>query len=245
MPHNIELDKAKIKFEAPASALALHNPEIQAADTPENDKAVGINIYSTIGEYGDGNGMTPKIMTAILKKAAGRAVTVNINSPGGNVFEGIALHSLLSQYEGDVTIKILGLAASAASIVALAGDRVEIAKAGMFMIHNAWTLAMGNKHDLTDAADSLDKLDNAMAQIYAAATGMDEKAIKKLMDAETWMSGEDAVAQKFAQSLLGEEAVKNVPQDKQASALRKADVALAKSGQVSNALMGLLFNVQK
>lgn len=226
----MEIDKNKVKFEAPVSALSRWNPEIQAAAEDKNVGDATINIYSTIGDYGDGNGMTPKIMSAILKKADGRDVTVNINSPGGDFFDGVALHALLSEYSGNVKVRVLGMAASAASIVALAGDTVEIAKGGFFMIHNAWTIAIGNRNDMTNVADMLAKFDASMNKIYSDATGLDEKSVRKMMDAETWLSDEEAVAQNFAKNLLGEEYVKNVPQEKQAKAKHKLDVALAKSG---------------
>lgn len=273
MPMEIKLDQSKIKFEAPASALARHNPEIQAASEDAKDGAVSINVYSTIGEYGDGNGMTPKIVSAILKKAEGRDVTVNINSPGGDFFDGVAIYNLLREYKGNVKVRVLGLAASAASVVALAGDSVEIAKAGFFMIHNAWTFAIGNRNDMTEAAAMLAKFDGVMSKIYSDYTGIDEKDIQQMMDSETWIAGEDAVSQNFAHALLGEEAVKSVPQDKTASAMREIDVALAKAGvprakrrdllkelsgtpsaaddatpsagELKAALMGLLFTTQK
>lgn len=220
----------KIRFEVPVSALEKWDKTIKAAD---DNSGVSINIYSTIGEYGDGTGMTAKIVSAILRKADGAAVTVNINSGGGDFFEGLAIHSLLSEYEGDVNVRVLGLAASAASIVAMAGKNIEVAKSGFIMIHNAWTMAIGNKDDFTTISDMLAKFDKSMAELYAKKTGLDEKKIAKMMAEETWISGQESLDLNFASALLGEDQIASdsgANDNKQIAALRRLDIALAKAG---------------
>jgi ATP-dependent protease ClpP protease subunit len=219
----------KIKWETPASALARWNPDIIAKATPDEST---INIYSTIGEYGDGSGMTPKIVSAILRKAEGADVSVNINSPGGDFFDGLAINTMLTEYDGKVNVRVLGMAASAASLVALAGDTISIAPAGFFMIHNAWSVAIGNRHDMMAVASMLEQFDQSMVDLYAASTGMDKKTIAKLLDAESWISGQDAVDQGFATALLGEDQVRleDSAKNEYNAALRKVDVALAKAG---------------
>lgn len=223
------MDKTQMKFEAPAVALEKWNPHIKAAKPSDNET---INIYSTIGEYGDGSGMTPKIVSAVLRKAEGKDITVNINSPGGDFFDGLAIHSLLSEYEGNVKVRILGLAASAASVVALAGDEIEIAESGFFMIHNAWTVAMGNKHDMRDVQTRLQKFDESMANLYAKKTGIDTKAISKMMDAETWLNADNSLELKFADALMGGEDIEIEDDENMGynSSLKRIDVALAKAG---------------
>lgn len=223
--------RTKIRWEAPAVALERWNPGIHAASSPDEDSTT-INIYSTIGEYGDGQGMTPRIVSAILRKAAGKDVNVNINSPGGDFFDGLTINTLLAEYEGDVTVNVLGMAASAASLVALAGKNINIAEGGFFMIHNAWSIAIGNRHDMKEVADMLAKFDQSQAGLYAKATGISQREIEKMMDAESWISAEDAIDQGFAHALLGADKV-TVEEDEKTeynAALRRVDVALAKAG---------------
>ena len=134
----------RLQFEPPALALERWNPALAA----KNSDAPGtLNIYSTIGEYGDGQGVTPKVVSDFLQKAEGKDVQVNVNSPGGDFFDGVAIHSLLKNYKGNVQVNIIGLAASAASVVAMAGSDIRIAQAGIIMVHNSWTIALGNKDD--------------------------------------------------------------------------------------------------
>ncbi len=221
----------KLRWETPAASLERWNPALMSAAAAE-DAATTINIYSTIGEYGDGNGMTPKIVSSILRKADGADIVVNINSPGGDFFDGLAIYTLLKEYKGDVMVNVIGMAASAASVVALAGGEINIAKAAFFMIHNAWSIVVGNRHDMTQVADMLAQFDESMVQLYSDATGIDKRAIAKLMDAETWIVGTDAVDQGFATSLLGDENVKveEAVKNDYSPSMRKIDVALAKAG---------------
>ena len=221
------MKQVKMKYEAPAVALDRWNPAIKAV---KSDDDATINIYSTIGEYGDGAGMTPRIVSSILRKNEGRAVTVNINSPGGDFFDGLAIHSLLSEHDGHVKIRVLGMAASAASIVALAGDEVEIAESAFFMIHNSWTVAMGNQNDMREVADRLAQFDKSMVSLYAAKTGIDEKKIAKMMEEETWIAGKDAKEYGFATNIIGEEEIEESENIAYNSAMKKMDVALAKAG---------------
>lgn len=222
--------KNSIRWEAPVCALEKWDSSIKAMDDDKNT----INIYDQIGEDFFSDGMTAKIVSSVLRKAKGEDVTVNVNSPGGDFFEGIAIYNLLKNYEGGVNVNVVGLAASAASVIALAGDNTNIAKSGFFMIHNAWTIALGNKSDMEEVAGMLAKFDKSMVELYAEHTGMTEKQIIKMMDGETWIGGEDSVEQGFANALLGEDKIEIDEDDKQASALRKIDTQLAKSGMARN-----------
>ena len=149
-------------------ALKRWNPGIRAASEDEHS----ISIYDAIGQDPwSGEGVTTKRIAAALRSVNGADVTVNINSPGGDMFEGLAIYNLLRDYSGKVTVKVLGLAASAASIIAMAGDEIRIASAGFLNIHNCWVVALGNRQDLLDVASRLEPFDQAMVEIYATRTG--------------------------------------------------------------------------
>lgn len=212
-------------------ALERWNPSIQAADSGD---AATISVFDPIGyDPWSGDGVTAKRISAALRSIGSSTdVTVNINSPGGDLFEGLAIYNLLREHKGAVTVNVLGIAASAASVVAMAGDEVRIARAAFLMIHNGWVVAVGNRIDLREIADTLEPFDRAMADIYAARTGEEAKAMQKLMDAETWIGGSDAVAQGFADALLAADQVKEnaTPTAAASNAARRMDVLLARQG---------------
>lgn len=128
-------------------------------------------------------------------------ITVRINSPGGNVFAGNAIHNILKQHPAPVTCYIDGLAASAASIVAMAGDEVVMPANGMLMIHGPSTYGRGTAADLRAAADMLDQVEQGIISVYAEKTGLPRDEIKAMLDAETWLTAEKAVALGFADRL--------------------------------------------
>ncbi|WP_236217467.1 head maturation protease, ClpP-related [Pseudomonas rhodesiae] len=186
-------------------AVERWNPSICAAN--EDDQSV--SIFDPIGfDPWTGGGVTAKRIAAALRTIDGADVTVNINSPGGDMFEGLAIYNLLREYSGKVVVKVLGLAASAASIIAMAGDEVRIARAGFLNIHNCWVVAMGNRYDLMEMAERLAPFDQAMADIYAARTGDPQDAMQKLMNADSWIAGSAAVEQGFADGLLASDAIR-------------------------------------
>lgn len=126
---------------------------------------------------------------------------VRVNSPGGDVFEGRAIRTALQQFKGKTVGHVDGLAASAATTVVDACDEIEISEGGMYMIHNGWTYAMGNKHEMRKNADLLDKVDAAIVADYARRTGADAAQLVAWMDDETWFSAEEAVEHGFANRL--------------------------------------------
>jgi len=212
-------------------ALQRWNAGIRAAADDDSEDERSISIYDVIGyDYRTGDGVTAKRISAALRQMGAGPVTVNVNSPGGDMFEGLAIYNLLREHKGEVTVKVLGLAASAASIIAMAGDTVQVPRAGFLMIHNAWVLAIGNRNDLRDIADTLEPFDRAMADIYAARTGDDVAAMQKLMDAETWIGGTDAVEGGFADELLPSDQVKQKNAKASASTVRRIENALRASG---------------
>lgn len=232
-----------VSFELSHSALARWNAALAAKDDDKKDSdEASINIYDVIGEDWMGEGMTAKRIAGILRSIGERDVVVNINSPGGDLFEGIAIYNLLRDHDHRVTTRVIGLAASAASVIAMAGDEIQVARAGFMMIHNVWVLAMGNRNDLRESADQLETFDDALASVYAARTGMEKKAVAKLMDRETWFSGEQAIEQGFAEALLPADELeeKKEDDDKPAASLRAIDARLARRGVPRNERRSLI-----
>ncbi|PLM46270.1 head maturation protease, ClpP-related [Klebsiella pneumoniae] len=215
---------ARVTCETLPSALDRWDGGIKAATTDDNT----ISVFDVIGQDYWGEGITAKRIAGALRAMNGADVTVNINSPGGDMFEGLAIYNLLREYEGHVTVKVLGIAASAASIIAMAGDDIQIGRGAFLMIHNCWLYAMGNRHDFAELAQSLEPFDTAMADIYAARSGLDIAAVQKLMDAESYIGGSDAVAKGLADSLLSADAVSD-GDESPAAARRKLDAMLVKT----------------
>lgn len=215
---------AREKPDLPAAAMERWNGGIRAARDGDNS----ISIFDVIGADYWGDGVTASRIAGALRSLGGADVTVNINSPGGDMFEGLAIYNLLREYDGKVTVKVLGLAASAASIIAMAGDDVQIGRGAFLMIHNCWVYAMGNRHDLAQIAADMAPFDNAMSDIYQARSGLDADTIGKMMDGETYIGGSDAVAKGFADSLLSADEIAD-DDDSPAAALRKLDALLAKT----------------
>lgn len=214
-----------VQYEPPASVIARWNPAVVASKSDNNT----IEIYDQIGEDGFGGGFSLKRLSAALRSIGENDVVVSINSPGGNFFDGIAAYNMLREHKAKVTVRVVGLAASAASVIAMAADELEIAETAFLMIHNSWVLAMGNRNDLMEVADTLGRFDDSMATLYASRAGQDVKKVKKMMNDETWMSGKEAVEMGFADALLPSDNVKEDEEQPQ-SALRRIDVALAKDG---------------
>ncbi|WP_416467758.1 head maturation protease, ClpP-related [Salmonella enterica] len=215
---------ARVTCETLPSALDRWNGGIKAAATDDNS----ISVFDVIGQDYWGEGVTAKRIAGALRAMNGADVTVNINSPGGDMFEGLAIYNLLREYQGKVTVKVLGIAASAASVIAMAGDDIQIGRGAFLMIHNCWVVAMGNRHDFAELSASLEPFDNAIADIYAARSGLDMASVQKLMDAESYIGGSDAVEKGLADSLLSADAVSD-GDETPAAALRKLDALLAKS----------------
>lgn len=194
-----------------------------------------ITMFDVIGEdFWSGGGITAKGVAAQLRAIGDRAVEVQINSPGGDMFEGIAIYNVLREHQQPITIKVMGMAASAASIIAMAGDTVEIGAASFIMIHNCWVLAMGNRHDMRETADFLEPFDAAMVEVYAARSGQKADEIAKWMDAETFMSGSQAIERGFANTLLSADKMttdeKTKAEDRRVNELRAMERTLIRGG---------------
>jgi ATP-dependent Clp protease, protease subunit len=157
-----------------------------------------IYIYDEIGSSDWWPAISDKDVILALE-AIGRvpAIDVRINSPGGDVFMGDAIYNALNRNPAKINVYIDGLAASAASYIAMAGDSIEIAENGFLMIHNAWSIAMGNAKEFTKTAELLSKIDGNIAAIYAARSGNEASKFTELMDAETWLTANEALEMKM------------------------------------------------
>lgn len=158
------------------------------------------------GEISDtswwGDEVTPKAFKAELD-ALGNVdqIDIYINSGGGDVFAGEAIYNMLRRHNARKVVYVDGLAASIASIIAMVGDEIIMPENAMMMIHEAWTIAGGNKRDLRGMADTLERLDGALCGIYVARTGNTDEEIMHMMESETWMTASEAVAAGFADKL--------------------------------------------
>ena len=222
------LPKSRFRFELSALALERWTPSLQASAV---DPATSITIYDQIGaDWWTGEGTTAKRISGALRAIGDKHATVYINSPGGDVFEGLAIYNLLREHQAGVTVKVVGVAASAAAIIAMAGSRIEVARAGFLMIHNSWTVAIGNQHDMRETADWLEPFDKTQADIFAARTGESPEAISKMLDAETWIGGQEAVDTGFADALLPADEVTQAEEAPAAASVRRLENSLRASG---------------
>ena len=157
----------------------------------END----VCVYDLAKEIGDLNG---------------KALTVRINSYGGEVAEGLAIYNLLKSYAGEVTTICDGFACSAASVVFMAGAKRIMPRSSLLMIHNAWTWASGDADDLRKAADDLEKITQPSVDIYTSVSNLDADEIKSMMDAETWIDADEALDFGFATEISEEAAMQSL-----------------------------------
>ena len=156
-------------------------------------------IYDEIGAYG----VSAKgFLTELGALPEGTPVDLRLNSPGGSVFDAVAIHNALKRHEGNVTVWIDGIAASAASYVAMAGDEIVMPENAFLMIHDPSGLVMGTAGDMRAMAEALEKVKGALVQGYAAKSGRTPEEVSALMSAETWLDAADALAQGFADRLI-------------------------------------------
>jgi len=157
------------------------------------DKAE-IWIYEMIGEdFWSGDGITAKKFQEDLSRIKSSQIDLHINSPGGEVFDGLTIYNLLKQHPANVTTYIDGLAASIASVIALSGNKVYMAENALFMTHNPLMLTIGNESDHQKSIDLLKTVRNSISKAYINKTGKEEKEIFSIMDEETWMDADAAI----------------------------------------------------
>lgn len=215
----------------PKTAQFKLKPSFKAA--LQADGVFELLIYEDIGEdWWSGGGVTAKLVKQKLDGAASyNSVSVRINSPGGDAFEGVAIYNVLRALKKPINVHIDGIAASAASIIAMAGDTITMGPNTMMMVHNAWTICAGDGDDMRKCADTLDKISVSIGQTYVVKTGKTADEIKAIMDAETWMGAQECVDEGFATAIA--EAAEG---EAAAMALASSFKALAKLKHVPEAL---------
>lgn len=166
----------------------------------DGENRPAILVYDVIDPWW---GVSAEMVNSALNELSGAGdIDVLINSPGGDVFEATAIHSSLIKNSANIHVHIDGYAASAATRIAMAGDSIQIAASGMYMIHYAWTLALGNAGELRKTADMLEKVDSTIVTDYMNKTGRDEAEIRDWMEAETWFTAEEAVQNGFVDGII-------------------------------------------
>lgn len=155
-------------------------------------------IYDDIGLGGVAG---VDVTKALAKLQGANSIDLRINSAGGDVFEGVAIYEALQRFSGRIVAHVDGLAASAASFIAMAADEIRIAPMGFVMVHEAHGGAIGRSTEMRQVADTLDKISGTIAKAYASRTGMNEADAQALMKAETWFDADEAIASGFADRL--------------------------------------------
>lgn len=177
----------------------------------------GVRTLHLDGEISDetwyGDEITPKMFKEELEAGQGD-ITVWINSPGGCVFAAAQIYNMLMDYKGDVTIKVDALAASAASVIAMAGTTVQMSPVAMMMIHNPTTIAIGDSEEMKKAGEMLNEVKESIMNAYEIKTGMNRTKISHLMDAESWFNARKAVELGFADEVLEDKCGNGEPKKK-------------------------------
>ncbi|AUZ06348.1 Clp protease [Vitreoscilla sp. C1] len=216
-----------VAFDKRPDAVQKWQPEVKAKS--DNDSNT-ITIYDDIGESWYSEGVTANRIAAALRSIGEQDVVVNINSPGGDYFEGISIYNLLAQHRAKVTVQIVGLAASAASVIAMAGDEILMGDGAFFMIHNAWSMSIGNRHDLRSSADVLGQIDDTMADLYAKRSGLSKAEIEGMMDRESWLGRELALNNGFATGSLESSIIEGSEDSERKKSKALVDAAMAQQG---------------
>ena len=168
---------------------------------------VALYVYEVIGEdWWTGGGVTAKKVSEALDAAKGaKSLDIYINSEGGDVFEAKAIHTLIRRFDGERVVHVDGIAASAASYIAMAGDRIVTSPLATWMIHEVRGGAYGRAQEMRAMADLMDKENGTMAETYAARTGQKLEDVLGWMNAETWMTAAEATARGFTDEIAEEE----------------------------------------
>jgi ATP-dependent Clp protease protease subunit len=175
-----------------------------------NGKRGEIYLYDAIGGSWDGSGITAKSFQDSLKDIGNVSdLDIYVNSPGGSVFEGLAIYNQIKRHSAaNKVVHIDGIAASIASVIAMAGTEIRIAENAMMMIHDPWGMAVGGATEMRKQADALDKIRDVLLDTYVAKTGGKRETISAWMSDETWMTAKETVDRKFATATVREKTVK-------------------------------------
>jgi ATP-dependent Clp endopeptidase proteolytic subunit ClpP len=176
----------------------LDRPDWYRIEASSSDDAAEVIIYDAIGWPFNDAGEFVRAVSAI----DARQLIVRINSPGGDVFDAMAIYNALRSHKSRVITRIESLAASAASFVVLAGKEVQAYPNAMIMIHEPWVVAAGNQHDLRDIADVLEKINTNMVDVYAQNSNIGKREMRDLLRAETWFTASEAKERGFVDTIL-------------------------------------------
>jgi len=174
-----------------------------------------ILVYDEIGAD-DWGGISSKDFAKDLASLGSEPLNIRINSPGGSVFDGVAMYQALKSYPGPTTATVEGIAASIASVIMLGADKVVASETSMVMIHSPWMVTFGNATELRQAADTLEKVGESILAAYALKTGGDVVELQGLLEAETWLTADEALELGLIDEITGEpaeSAVKNIKED--------------------------------
>lgn len=160
------------------------------------------NDFQWVYDWLEMDATSPNQVHSQLMAANGDDLEVEINSPGGSVFDGSEIYTALKEYPGNVTVKVVGMAASAASLIAMAGDKVLMSPTAQMMIHNASLAADGDYRAMDHASEWLQKTNETARNAYKLKTGLDDAELKAMMDHETWMTPDEAVSKGFADEVM-------------------------------------------
>jgi ATP-dependent Clp protease protease subunit len=222
-----------VSWEPPTDVMAEFAPDLRAAGDDSEDT---ITIYGLIGEdpFVSGPQNTSKRVSAALRAIGNKDVTVSVNSPGGSFIEGVGIYNLLRNHPGKVTVKVIGQAASAGSLIAMAGDEIQIAKAGFMLIHKAWVYAAGNVDVLAEVIETLKPIDEMMAEVYADRSGQKIATIRELMAENKGdgrrITGKEAIALGLADEFLPADQIDDAKAQGPEAAYKRLDLILARSG---------------
>jgi ATP-dependent Clp protease, protease subunit len=184
-------------------------PTAFRAEVNSATKCLSLQIYDVIGADMFGQGITASMVKAAMDQDDYSDIQVNLNSPGGDAFEGVAIYNVLKNSGKSVRVVVDGLAASAASIVAMAGDTITMGEGSMIMIHEAMALCAGFADDFRQMADTLDTVSASIADIYVSRTKNKKSDVLEMMKVETWMGSKEAVKNGFATEVAGKAKVSN------------------------------------
>ena len=195
------------------------------------------------GEISDetwyGDEVTPELFRSELQDGSGD-ITVWINSPGGDVFAAAQIYNMLMDYKGSVTVKVDALAASAASVIAMAGTTVQMSPVAMMMIHNPMTIAIGDSEEMKKAGMMLDEVKESIMNAYEIRTGLNRSELSNLMNAESWFNARKAVELGFADEILTD--ANNVRNDKNGVA---AGMMFSRAAVTNSLLNKLVLNLDE
>jgi ATP-dependent Clp protease protease subunit len=174
--------------------MARKRPWFRIENAAKAEEAT-VYIYEEIDSFW---GVSAQDFVRELNQIKASTIHVRINSPGGNYFDGMAIYNALRKHPAEIVTHVDGLAASSASSIAMAGDRIVMGGGSFLMIHNAWGIAIGDGDELRKTADVLDKVTGSIVDVFAKHTGKSVAQIEEMMDAETWLTADEAVAEGFA-----------------------------------------------